>query len=163
MTRGRRRGGERDRERGVSAVEFAILTPSLLILIFLLIQAGLYYHAVNVTQAVAQTTARVIRTYPGAPGEPCLPSNPACTTVPTGASLGPRANRVAVQTWQDLDANKTSARPTATVQVDVGAYNQLTVTIRSRAVNLLPGLFPTLPVTARASGPIEIFKPEGTN
>jgi hypothetical protein len=83
--------------------------------------------------------------------------------VPTGPSLEPRANRVAVQTWQDLDANKTSARPTATVLVDVGAYNQLTVTIRSHAVNLLPGLFPTLPVTARASGPIEIFKPQGTN
>jgi Flp pilus assembly protein TadG len=156
MTRGRR-GSTHDRERGVSAVEFAILTPSLLILIFLLIQAGLYYHAVNVTQAVAQTTARVVRTYPGAPGQ--APE----TRVPSGTELEPQANRVAVQTWQDLDANKTSERPTAAVQVDVGGYNQVTVTIRSRAVNLLPGIFPSLPVTAKASGPIEIFKPERTN
>jgi len=153
------REGDRghDRDRGISAVEFAILTPSLLILIFLVIQAGLYYHAVNVTQAVAQTTARVVRTYPGLPGQRPV------TRVPGGAELEPQANRVAVQTWLDLDANKTAARPQVSVAVDVGSYNQVTVTVASRAVNLLPGLLPDLPITARASGPIEIFKPEGTN
>jgi hypothetical protein len=30
-------------------------------------------------------------------------------------------------------------------------------------VNLLPGILPTLDIVARASGPIEIFKPQGTN
>ena len=147
----------RDRERGVSAVEFAILTPSLLILIFLVIQAGLYYHAVNVTQAVAQTTARVVRTYPGLPGEPPV------SRVPSGTELEPQADRVAVQTWLDLDANKTAARPQVSVAVDVGGYNEVTVTVHSRAVNLLPGILPDLPIVARSSGPIEIFKPEGTN
>jgi TadE-like protein len=157
----RRRGGGRDRthngERGVSAVEFAVLTPSLLIMIFLLIQAGLYYHAVNVTQAVAQTTARVIRTYPGAPGQP-----PA-TRVPSGPELQPAADRVAVQTWQDLDANKTATRPQVTVQVDVGQFNEVTVVVATRSVNLLPGILPNLPIVAKASGPIEIFKPQETN
>jgi len=147
-------GREHDGERGVSAVEFAVLTPSLLILIFLLIQAGLYYPAVNVTQAVAQTTARVVRTYPGAPGQ-------VATQLPSEGELTPEANRVAVQTWQELDANKTSQRPT--VAVDMDAFNQVTVTITSRSVNLLPGILPNLPITAKASGPIEIFKPQGTN
>src|SRR2546428_2039099 len=143
-------------ERGVSAVEFAVLMPGFLPLIFLLIQAGLYYHAVNVTQAVAQTTARVIRAYPGQAGQ-------VYTRVPSGGELEPQAQRVAVETWQQLDANKTSAQPSARVAVDVGGTNQLTVTITSRVVNLLPGILPALPVTASASGPIEIFKPQGTN
>jgi Flp pilus assembly protein TadG len=152
----RRRLGE-DRERGVSAVEFAVLMPVFLPLIFLLVQAGLYYHAVNVTHAVAQTTARVIRTYPGGVGQAPV------TQVPSGGQLTPQANRVAVETWQALDANKTSSQPTATVDVDVNGSNQLTVTINSTCINLLPGILPTLPITAQASGPIEIFKPQGTN
>ena len=148
---------EHDGERGVSAVEFAIISLPLLILIFLLVQAGLYYHAVNVAQAVAQTTARVVRTYPGAPGE-------VATRVPSEAELQGLANRTAVQAWQELDANKTLVKqPTVRVEVDVGAFNQVTVTIQSESVNILPKILPSLPVTAKASGPIEIFKPQGTN
>jgi Flp pilus assembly protein TadG len=152
----RRRLGA-DRERGVSAVEFAVLMPVFLPLIFLLVQAGLYYHAVNVTHAVAQTTARVIRTYPGNPGQAPV------TQVPSGGQLQPQAQRVAVETWEALDANKTSSQPQVDVDVDVGGSNQLTVTVHSTCINLLPGILPTLPITAQASGPIEIFKPGGTN
>jgi Flp pilus assembly protein TadG len=151
----RRRLGS-DRERGVSAVEFAVLMPVFLPLIFLLVQAGLYYHAVNVTHAVAQTTGRVIRTYPGGAGQAPV------TTLPSQGDLQAQADRVSVETWQALDANKTSSQPTAEVAVD-GGSNQLTVTIHSNCVNLLPGILPTLPITAQASGPIEIFKPQGTN
>jgi Flp pilus assembly protein TadG len=149
--------GGQDSERGASAVEFAIISLPLFILIFLLVQAGLYYHAVNVAQAVAQTTARVVRTYPGAPGQ-------VYTRVPSGAALQGPATRTASQAWRELDANHTLVKePTVTVEVDVGAYNQVTVTIQSESVNLLPSILPTLPVTAKASGPIEIFKPQGTN
>jgi hypothetical protein len=151
----RRRLG-RDRERGVSAVEFAVLMPAFLPLIFLLVQAGLYYHASNVTQAVAQTTARVIRTYPGTAGQGPY------TQMPTGAELEPRADRVAVETWQQLDANKTSSQPDASVDVNQ-LSNQLTVEVRSTCINLLPGILPTLDIVSRASGPVEIFKPQGTN
>lgn len=152
---GRRLGP--DRERGVSAVEFAVLMPVFLPLIFLLVQAGLYYHAVNVTHAVAQTTARIVRTYPGGAGQTPV------TALPSQGQLQSQADRVSVETWQALDANHTSSQPTAEVAVDVGGSNQLTVTIRSTCVNLLPGILPTLPITAQASGPIEIFKPQGTN
>jgi Flp pilus assembly protein TadG len=153
----RRRLGD-DRERGVSAVEFAVLMPVFLPLIFLLVQAGLYYHAVNVTHAVAQTTARIVRTYPGAVGGAPV------TAVPSGADLRPQAERVAVETWQSLDANKTSSQPEVIqLDVDQGGSNQLTLTIHSTCVNLLPGILPTLPINAQASGPVEIFKPQGTN
>lgn len=151
----RRRFGS-DRERGVSVVEFAILMPVFLPLIFLLIQAGLYFHAQNVAQAVAQTTARVIRTYDGPVG-----GDPK-TQLPGGDQLQANARRVAVETWQSLDANKTMSEPAADAVVQPGT-NELVVTIRSNCINLLPGILPTLPVNARASGPIEIFKPQGTN
>jgi len=152
----RRRFGS-DAERGVSAVEFAMLMPIFLPLIFLLVQAGLYFHASNVTQAVAQTTGRVLRTYPGEPGQ-----GPT-TQLPDEGTLTGEANRVAVDTWESLDANKTSARPTADVALNTDGFNQLTVTIHSRCINLLPGLLPDLDLTARSSGPIEIFKPQDTN
>ena len=142
-------------DRGVSAVEFAVLMPVFLPFIFLVIQAGLYYHAVNVTNAVAQTTSRVIRTYPGQAGQ-------VVTQIPSQGALQTQAGRVAVEAWRQLDANKTSEEPTVDVQLD-GGSNQLVLTVRSRSVNLLPGILPSLPVTARASGPIEIFKPRGTN
>jgi hypothetical protein len=99
----------------------------------------------------------VVRTYPGTPGQAPV------SRVPSGSELQPQADRVAVQTWQDLDASKTASRPVTTVTVDVGAYDQVVVTINAHAMNLLPGIFPSLPITATASGPIEIFKRKGTN
>jgi TadE-like protein len=138
----------------VSAVEFAVIMLPVLLLIFLVIQAGLYYHAVNVAQAVAQTTARVVRAYPGAPGQ-------VDTRIPSQAALQGAGDDAAVQTWSDLDTNKTMSRPAVRVWVD--ADNQVHVIIRARSVNLLPAILPDLWVTAAASGPIEIFKPTGTN
>jgi Flp pilus assembly protein TadG len=152
----RRRFGP-DGERGVSAIEFAMLMPVFLPLIFLLVQAGLYFHAANVTQAVAQTTGRVLRTYPGNPGQ-----DPT-TALPSEGFLQGQASRIAVETWESLDANKTSSQPTTEVALNADGFNQLTVTVHSTCVNLLPGILPTLELNARSSGPIEIFKPQGTN
>jgi hypothetical protein len=147
----------KDGERGASTLEFAIVMPSFILLIFLLVQAGLYFHAANVAQAVAQTTAREISTYRGAPG-----ADPV-KTLPSRARLAADANQVAVRTWQDLDANHTMRRPDVTVGLDSGGSNLLTVEVTSTTVNLLPGLFPSLRVTSRASGPVEVFKPQDTN
>jgi len=133
----RRRFGP-DGERGVSAIEFAMLMPVFLPLIFLLVQAGLYFHAANVTQAVAQTTGRVLRTYPGNPGQ-----DPT-TALPSEGFLQGQASRIAVETWESLDANKTSSQPTAEVALNTDGFNQLTVTVHSTCVNLLPGILPTL-------------------
>jgi Flp pilus assembly protein TadG len=150
----RRRLG--DRERGASAVEFAMIMPVFLPLIFLLVQAGLYFHAVNVTQAVAQTTSRVLRTLPAGQASDTQ------TLLPDQGTLNADAQRVATETWQSLDANKTSSEPQATADI-VPVENELNVTIQSHCVNLLPGILPDLPITAKASGPIEIFKGQGTN
>lgn len=155
----RRRFGE-DLERGVSVVEFAILMPVFLPLIFLVIQAGLYFHAQNIAQAVAQTTARVVRTYPGGVGQDPVASGG--TQLPSDGVLQGRAQQVAVETWQALDSNKTMAQPNVDAHVQP-VSNQLVVTIHSNCINLLPGILPTLPVNAQASGPVEVFKPQGTN
>lgn len=141
-------------ERGASAVEIAVLMPVFLTLIFMLVQAGLYYHAQNITQAVAQHTARTIRT-PENPGQQY-------TRVPTEAELTARASQVAVDTWHALDKHATASRPSVT-RANVDGFNQLVLTIEAKSVNLLPGLFPQLRVHATASGPIEVFKPSGTD
>ena len=130
--------------------------PSFILLIFLLIQAGLYFHAANIAHAVASTTARDIASYRGSSGTPY-------TRVPTAGELTPEATAKAISTWQQLDGNHTMAQPAVRVQVDNGGSNLMVVTITSTTVNLLPGLFPKLEVTARAGGPIEVFKQQGTN
>ena len=142
---------ERDRktDRGASVVEFAILMPVILIFIFLLVQAGLYYHAVNVSQSVAQSTARELRAVAG--------SNAA---TPCEITDDPQATAIGI--WQQLDPGKSAAQPDTTAEVNAGSC-EVTVTVRSRSVNLLPGLFPRLDIVARASGPLEVFKQRGAS
>ena len=50
---------------GVSAIEFALLTPVLLLTIMLVIQYAMYFHARHVASAAAQEGARVARTSEG--------------------------------------------------------------------------------------------------
>jgi hypothetical protein len=149
---GRARTGRSD--RGASVVEFAILMPVFLTFMFLIVQAGLYYHAVNVTQAVAQSTSQQLRAYKGVPGTPVR-------ELPAGCSLSGEANTTAVAAWQALDANHTASQPTATACMQ--GLNQLEVVVQSHSVNLLPGIFPQLDITARSQGPVEVFKDQGTD
>jgi Flp pilus assembly protein TadG len=142
-------------DRGASVVEFAIIMPAFLILLFLLIQAGLYYHAVNVTQSVATTTAREMRAYTGTSGGATVRDlRQNCDQAV--------ANQKAVAAWEALDANHTASRPAATVNCIPG-INQVEVVVQAHSVNLLPGIFPQLDITARAQGPAEVFKDQGTN
>lgn len=70
----RRRDADQDpenRERGVSAIEFVLLTPLLFFLIFATVQFALYFYARHVAIAAAQEgdrVARAERAHPG-PGE----------------------------------------------------------------------------------------------
>jgi Flp pilus assembly protein TadG len=52
--RGRRLGGD----AGSATTEFVIATPAFLFTIMLIVQAGLYFHAVSITSAAAQDGAR---------------------------------------------------------------------------------------------------------
>ena len=45
-------------DAGASTTEFVILTPALILAIMMIVQAGLYYHAVSVASAAAQDGAR---------------------------------------------------------------------------------------------------------
>lgn len=144
-----------DGDRGVSVVEMAILMPVFLVLIFLLVQAGLYYHARNIADAVAQTAAREVRTYPGEEGQ-------LVRDIPPAGEIAARANQASQAAWEALDnGNLMSAPVVETAEVD--GLNQLTLVVRGNARNLLPGLFPSLEVVGRAGGPIEVFKDQGVD
>lgn len=51
----------RRRERGTSALEFSIIAPVFLLLIFVIIQAGLYFHARNTAQSASREGVSYLR------------------------------------------------------------------------------------------------------
>jgi hypothetical protein len=55
---GRRR---RDDERGVATIEMAVLFPVTLLMVFAIIQFGVWYHASDVAKAAAQEGVRAAR------------------------------------------------------------------------------------------------------
>jgi len=59
----------RDRERGVSAIEFVLLTPLLFFLIFATVQFAIYFYARHVAIAAAQEGDRVAREERANPNE----------------------------------------------------------------------------------------------
>jgi Flp pilus assembly protein TadG len=52
----------RSGERGVTSVELVIVTPVLLLLILLIVQIGLYFHASHIALAAAEEGTRAART-----------------------------------------------------------------------------------------------------
>jgi Flp pilus assembly protein TadG len=58
MTLRRRRPGE----RGVTSAELVVVTPVLLLLILLIVQVGLYFHASHIALAAAEEGTRAART-----------------------------------------------------------------------------------------------------
>lgn len=129
-----------DRERGASAVEMAMLTPLLVLLMMLVIQFALYYHAQHVAVAAAQAGARVARAEAadnaGWRGEATARADRYIT------NLGPRL----------LETPTTTAVGVASQDVDA----QVGVEVRARAVQVVP--FLSLPIRARSVGPIERFE-----
>lgn len=57
----RRRVGSRRDERGTSAIEFSIIAPILLLLVFTIIQGGLYLYARNTAQSAAREGVSYLR------------------------------------------------------------------------------------------------------
>lgn len=55
----------RTQDRGSTAIEMAIITPVLILMIFSIIQAGLWYHARSVATSAAQVAVSAARTYDG--------------------------------------------------------------------------------------------------
>ena len=55
-------------DRGSGSLEFAVLSLAFLLLVFMTVQAALYYHARNVVKAEAEGTARAVRACPSPSG-----------------------------------------------------------------------------------------------
>jgi Flp pilus assembly protein TadG len=145
----RRRPAEGD--RGSGSLEFAVLSLAFLLLVFMTVQAALYYHARNVVKAEAEGTARAVRAYP---------TNAQLEdTVPSQQQVQSLAQKAALDQWERLDnSGDTTSRPDARGRV-VG-LNQVQVTVSANPILLIPGLG-DLTITATAGGPFEVFKRSG--
>ena len=118
-------------ERGSAAVELVLLTPLLMLLVLVVVQFALWQHARHVLLAAAQEGARAARAQ--------------------GATADDGRTR-AYEYIKQLGPDLVSA---PVVEVDRGSQ-AVTVRIRGRAVNIVPGL--PLTVTATSTGPVERFR-----
>lgn len=123
-------------ERGASSLEWALLTPILILVILLVIQFTMVYHARHVALAAAQSGARVAR------------------GTPTGdwrGLAGERARTSVRQFGPQLLADPSVTFP-------AGAEDQRYVEVSGQAVQVIP--FMTFTVREKSGGPIECFRPD---
>jgi Flp pilus assembly protein TadG len=146
----RRRPDQAD--RGSGSLEFAVLSLAFLLLVFMTVQAALYYHARNVVKAEAEGTARAVRAYP---------TNARLEdTIPSGQEVDRLTREAALQQWERLDnSGDTTSRPDA--QGRIVGLNQVSVTVRANPILILPIGKNKLTITATAGGPFEVFKRSG--
>ncbi|MEO6125550.1 MAG: TadE/TadG family type IV pilus assembly protein [Ilumatobacteraceae bacterium] len=126
-----RRDRDRDRDRGEAAAQLVIITPILVLLIFLAVQAAIYFHAANVAAAAA--------------------SQGAAAASPRTAGAGDGVS-AAQQLMADLGADSTGAP----VVVIGGGF--VTVTVTVDVPRIVP-FFPDS-VSRTALEPQERFVPE---
>ena len=128
-------GSPRRGDDGSSAVELVLLTPLLMFVVFLVVQAALYMHARHVVLAAAQQGARLARAE-------SLNDQTALDSARAGT----------YSYLQQLGADVVSD-PTVDV---TRAGGQATVRVSAHAVSILPGF--TLRVVEVSSGPVEQFR-----
>lgn len=118
-------------DSGAVALEAAVVVPVLLIVAFALIQIGLYQHANNVAQSVANGAVQVARIDGGT----------------DQAGYAEAHFRL---------SNANGGLPEASVSIARGAQN-VTVTVTGKVVSIVP-LLPNLTVSQTATGAIERFE-----
>jgi Flp pilus assembly protein TadG len=133
--RGRRLRGD----DGVATTEFVIAAPAFLFMLMLIVQAGLWFHAISVASAAAQDGARAASLQ--------------------GADVG-LGKTVAEDFCADLAPNLLSGVD-ATAS-EAGGVVRVTVSAQVVAVFALPGVDLNLPVHETAERTREIFRPAGT-
>ncbi|HYT10742.1 MAG TPA: TadE family protein [Mycobacteriales bacterium] len=152
----RRLGPAGRRDSGSTALEFAVLSVAFLVLVFLVVQAALYYHARNVVKAIAEESARAARAQPAGAGGRTV------DRIPGPEVIEIRAEEEARRQWRLLDRDgDTISEPRVTGRlVD---HHQVEVTVTAYPIRILPGLFGgnDLRITASAGGPVEVFKRSG--
>ncbi len=146
MARRHDRGERRDRrhrhdreargDRGASSIEWALLTPILILVMLAVVQFAMVYHARHVALAAAQAGARVARTQP------------------VGGGWEGAAEEKAAGDVQKIGRNLISG-----LRVSSGeAGDQRWVEVSGEAVRVVP--FMTFRVKQRSQGPIECFRPD---
>jgi Flp pilus assembly protein TadG len=126
---------DRRADRGASTLELALLTPILLLVIMLVIQFAMVFHARHVALAAAQSGARVARGQNGGDWK--------------GASEE-KAREYVQQIGPEL-------LPGASASAG-GDRDQRWVTVSGTAVRVVP--FLEFHVSQRSSGPIECYRPD---
>lgn len=126
-------------DRGASAVELAIVAPGLLFLIFLSIQAGLFYYGRVVAEQAAREGVSQLRL--------------AQDAVVAG-SIREDVRR-GVEAYASTVGRETLLSPRAETTYDAAAGN-VSVTVSGQVISLVPGL--DLTVTQRVFGEIERFE-----
>ncbi len=114
---------------GSVTIEVAVLGPVLLLVVFAIVQAGLWSYARSLALGAAQTGVAAGRAY-GAP---------------------PQAGR---QAAEDFLAHHARDSLTAPQAVATTRGDEVQVVVRGRSLSVLPGL-PGIPVTQHAVGPVE--------
>ena len=127
---------ENHREQG-SVTATTLVFPVLLLLVLLVVQFALAYHAKTIVTAAAQDAARA--------------------TERNAGDLA--AGRAAAQQVLDDDARNLLGHSRIDVTVDAGDNVTARVTAQVTALIPIPGL--RLEVSGRAGGPTERFRPEG--
>ena len=124
----RRRAGE----RGSVSLELAVLGPALLLLVFAIVQASLWFYARSLALAAAEEGVAAGRAYGSAPA--------------SGAA--------AAAAWLDRNAGDSLLEPSVSV-VEAGPA-RVGVEVRGRSLSVLPGVT-GVPVRQVAYGPVERF------
>jgi len=114
------------------SLEIAVLGPALLLLVFSIVQAGLWLYARSLALAAAQEGVNAARTYGADPGVGVVRAN-AFLKEQAGDSL--------------TDTTATSAGSTPTV---------IRIQVTGRSLSVLPGV-PGMTVTQSATGTVERF------
>jgi Flp pilus assembly protein TadG len=118
-------------DRGSLTLEVSILAPILLLIVFTIIQVGLWSYARSLALGAAQEGLAAGRAH--------------------GASA--QTGRVRAQQFLDAAAGDSLVGSTVTVRVDA---TEVRVDVTGRALSVLPGV-PGLPVRQHATGPRERF------
>lgn len=135
-TRATRPARDRGSDRGSATLEIAILGPALLALIFVLIQAGLWFYARSLALAAAQEGVTAARAY----------------------TAGPTAGTTRVQAFLAEQAGDSLLGSSVSTTGTTATTVQVTVT--GRALSVLPGI-PGFAVSQSAHAERERFTVPG--
>lgn len=132
-----RRSGPAPDERGVAAIEFAVLAPVLLLLVWFVVQAALYFYGRSVA---LQTTRDAVSQYR-------LAQTPAAFQAMQSAVAGHSA---------DFAGEVGSGALDGVVVTPTYTADEVSVRVTGTTISLVPGL--TLHVSQTAHGTIEKFE-----